>query len=224
MSSQTSTIIKRKECADGSITYYHPEVDECYHSPVGATLEAKEKYVGGIHWESFNNKEKITILDICFGMGYNTAAAIDFIKEKYPDKHIEVIALENDMNIVRKGLVELNDFTCAPLLVKLLDNTMVQEENISVTLIIKDARKSIKSIQQVIDVVFFDPFSPKKAPHMWEVNFMKDIFNVCALGAQLITYSCARKIRENFAQAGFTVQNGPVVGRRGPATLCTKDS
>jgi tRNA U34 5-methylaminomethyl-2-thiouridine-forming methyltransferase MnmC len=36
------------------------------------------------------------------------------------------------------------------------------------------------------------------------------------------TYSYARIVREGFAKAGFTVKDGPIVGRRSPSTLAYK--
>ena len=38
-------------------------------------------------------------------------------------------------------------------------------------------------------------------------------------GAILATYSYAKTIRNNLAKAGFTVKDGPIIGRRSPSTI-----
>jgi tRNA U34 5-methylaminomethyl-2-thiouridine-forming methyltransferase MnmC len=41
-------------------------------------------------------------------------------------------------------------------------------------------------------------------------------------GGKLATYSCARVVRENLVAAGFSVSDGPCVGRRAPGTVAVK--
>ena len=68
-------------CEDGSLTLFSKEFDEPYHSTKdGALYESIEKYVKpSIRYQS--HKESLTILDICFGLGYNTFATIYYIKK-----------------------------------------------------------------------------------------------------------------------------------------------
>jgi tRNA U34 5-methylaminomethyl-2-thiouridine-forming methyltransferase MnmC len=42
------------------------------------------------------------------------------------------------------------------------------------------------------------------------------------IGGKLSTYSCAVKIRKNLANANFEVIDGPIIGRRSPATIAIK--
>ena len=75
----------------------------------------------------------------------------------------------------------------------------------------------------MFDIVFLDPFSPRKNPELWSEEFFKEIYSRMKKGAKLATYSCARKIRENLKTAGFKVIDGPNVGRRGPSTNAIKE-
>ena len=63
--------MKLVKTEDSSITFYNEEVEDHYHSKSGAREEAFEK-----HAKALNIKQGI-IFDICFGIGYNTAAALD---------------------------------------------------------------------------------------------------------------------------------------------------
>lgn len=65
---------------DGSIGLYSYADDDVYHSKFGALTEAWEKFVipSGIN-DLLNTKQNIRILDVCYGIGYNTKALMSFI-------------------------------------------------------------------------------------------------------------------------------------------------
>lgn len=68
---------------DGSVGLYSPEANDIYHSTYGALSEAYEKFVLPAELEKyFKNKNEIKVLDICFGIGYNTKSFLNFLLEK----------------------------------------------------------------------------------------------------------------------------------------------
>lgn len=89
---------------DGSVGLFSPEADDIYHSTYGALTESFEKFIipSGIKNFIENNKE-IKILDVCFGIGYNTKSFLqilfDFISNDtiYTDNNIynEKIGTDN---------------------------------------------------------------------------------------------------------------------------------
>ena len=66
---------------DGSIGLYSYADKDVFHSKYGALTEAWEKFVIPSELESINKKE-IKVLDICYGIGYNTKALMSFFIEK----------------------------------------------------------------------------------------------------------------------------------------------
>ena len=68
---------------DGSIGLYSYADKDVYHSKFGALTEAWEKFVlpSGIE-KMLNRKSKINILDLCYGIGYNTKALMSFVIDK----------------------------------------------------------------------------------------------------------------------------------------------
>ncbi len=56
---------------DNSTTFRNKEYDECYHTKSGAIEEAFEKYA-----KLCKLKDGMKVLDVCFGIGYNSLAAI----------------------------------------------------------------------------------------------------------------------------------------------------
>ena len=86
---------------DGSTGLYNSSVDDIYHSVFGAKEEAEEKFIKPLSFEkNFYNKKQIKVLDICYGIGYNTKAFLKkIIQTQYKGK-IYIDALEYDKNLV----------------------------------------------------------------------------------------------------------------------------
>ena len=82
-----------------------------------------------------------------------------------------------------------------------------------------DARDTMKKLNGNFDVVFLDPFSPKKNPELWTKEFFYDIRKLMNKKGVLATYSCAKIVRDNLKKVGFSVKDGPCVGRKSPSTL-----
>ena len=64
---------------DYSIGLFNDDVNDIYHSAFGALTEAYEKFINPIS-STFFDKEAINLLDICYGIGYNTKA---FLQKVY---------------------------------------------------------------------------------------------------------------------------------------------
>ena len=69
---------------DGSTGLYSPEFNDIYHSASGALTEACEKFIKPSHIDYLlNNYQQIKVLDICYGIGYNTKSLLNYIFEKH---------------------------------------------------------------------------------------------------------------------------------------------
>ena len=68
---------------DGSVGLFSPEADDIYHSTYGALAEAYEKFILPAELEKyFENNNEIKVLDICYGIGYNTKSFLNFLFQK----------------------------------------------------------------------------------------------------------------------------------------------
>ncbi len=104
----------RETTLDGSSTYKNLEYNETYHSSIGAYTEALYKHVLACKLDELANSSLaetsvepailsfpvIRILDVCFGLAYNSGVAIQKIWEINPAQRIEIIGLENDVAII----------------------------------------------------------------------------------------------------------------------------
>jgi tRNA U34 5-methylaminomethyl-2-thiouridine-forming methyltransferase MnmC len=213
---------------DGSITFHNEKYDEACHSVTGAVEEAFMKFAIPA-LESVKGKKDIKILDICFGLGYNSAAAIDEILKQDISCDITIIGLEKDEKILEQ-IIKLKHeprIISYPVIKEMVEHNYKYERNgIKVDLVIGDALETIKQAAKEVkkskvkfDIIFLDPFSPKKNPELWTEAFFKELRKLIKDDGILTTYSCAGQVRRNLKAAGFNVKDGPCVGRRSPSTI-----
>ena len=95
---------------DGSVGLFSQSDNDIYHSVYGALSEAYDKFVFPIDLENYlKYKSDINVLDICYGIGYNSKTFIDnfiklFLRKK---KYIFTFHAENNDSIYTDNI--LND-------------------------------------------------------------------------------------------------------------------
>lgn len=82
---------------DMSVGLYNNKVKDIYHSKSGAYLEAYEKFVKPlININYFKSKNAFNVLDICYGIGYNSKALLNNIT----NKSFSIDSLDTDRTLV----------------------------------------------------------------------------------------------------------------------------
>lgn len=216
--------------ADGSETFYSFEFGETFHSKYGAKTEAEITYIKGCRiGEKIKDKNSIKILDICYGLGYNTATVLDFITKNNSQCLIEIIALELDETVptqaLENNLLEYWSSETREILKQLLTKKNLNLPLIKMQLLIGDARETLAEVVTKnfqADAIFLDPFSPPKCPQLWTVEFLTLIAQSLHDDGIVATYSCAAGVRKAMELAGLTIGNNFAVGRRSPGTVATK--
>jgi tRNA U34 5-methylaminomethyl-2-thiouridine-forming methyltransferase MnmC len=195
-------------CEDGTNTLYSKEFDEPYHSTKdGALHESLEKHVKpSLSLKS--QKDNLTILDICFGLGYNTFATLYYIKQNQLKTKIHILSPEFDEVLVRS----LNTFDFPPefesikdIIKKVSQNLYYEDEQFKIKILLGDARESLPQIKEKIDIVYQDAFSPAHNPLLWTKEWFKDVKDICNDDAILTTYSTAAAIRLGLYENGFYI-------------------
>ncbi|MCM1003980.1 MAG: MnmC family methyltransferase [Candidatus Gastranaerophilales bacterium] len=70
---------------------------------------------------------------------------------------------------------------------------------------VKDARKTILELNGEYDYVFLDAFTYSKAPELWTVEFMAEIYKHLADSGIIMTYSNSALVRNTFLENNFYV-------------------
>lgn len=73
--------------------------------------------------------------------------------------------------------------------------------------------------QASVDLVFWDPYSPRANQELWTMAAFHALRRVCRAGATVHTYSGATAVRTALLLAGFAVGVGPAVGDKKWSTV-----
>jgi tRNA U34 5-methylaminomethyl-2-thiouridine-forming methyltransferase MnmC len=210
---------------DGSFTAYSSEYEEHYHSTSdGALNESLNKHVIPA-FSTQRHKASLTILDICFGLGFNTLATLHYLTTETINVPVTICSPELDAGLI----ASLTDFTYpevfAPFLeiiVELARCGYYQDENLTIELYIGDAREYLRTIDRGFDIVYQDAFSPRVNPALWTQEYFADLARLLTDDGVITTYSTALKTRLALYGNGFNVyliegegfRNGTIASRK----------
>jgi len=199
---------KLVRCEDGTNTLFSVEFDESYHSTKdGALHESLEKHVKPALAYS-KEKTELTILDICFGLGYNTFSTLYYIKSKALNIKVHILSPEFDEGLVRSldTFDFPSEFDDIRHIIKAVSKDLYYEDQqFKIEILLGDARKSIPTIQKKIDIVYQDAFSPVQNPLLWTKEWFRDIRGICKNDVILTTYSTAIATRMGLFENDFNI-------------------
>ena len=197
---------KAIQSEDGSFTAYSTQFEEHYHSTKdGALHESLSKHVNPALRHT-QEKEEVTILDICFGLGFNTFATLYALKNS--SKKVSIYSPEFDESLVR-SLVDFTypkDFDLYQDIISSIANTQKYEsEDINIYIYLGDARAFVKETKIKFDIVYQDAFSPSSNPLLWTSEYFADIATLMKDDAILTTYSISLPTRIALYENGLNV-------------------
>lgn len=210
---------------DGSVTFYNDTIKEHYHTLAGARSEAEKKYIIPANLKARLEQGKVQLLDICFGLGYNSLLACKAAMEL--GGQLEITALEMDSTVVAKAALGLDEketiFDWNSCLKTLHETGLWEEKGCKIQLLWGDARHTAKQLSTRFNLIWLDAFSTQRNSELWTVDFFKTLQPLLAEDGALLTYCAAIPVRAAFIRAGFFVGETDPFGRERGGTICTKD-
>ncbi|WP_346290269.1 tRNA (5-methylaminomethyl-2-thiouridine)(34)-methyltransferase MnmD [Sphaerothrix gracilis] len=214
--------------ADGSYTFYSAAFGEHFHSRDGAFQEAQQTYITATQLAPKAQRQQLYLLDICYGLGYNTAAALETIWRVNPRCQVTWFGLELDVTVpqaaIAQGLTKSWSKSVQAVLAALAQQQVFSSDRLQAQLRLGDARQQILSLASSgfqADAIFLDPFSPPRCPQLWSLEFLQQVANCLRPDGRLATYSAAAAVRKALLAAGLHLGENPVAGRRWPGTLAS---
>jgi len=222
-----SSTLKAVETADGSVTFWNEEYREHYHTPAGARLEATEKYIVPGKLKKRLARGNVALLDVCFGLGYNSLAAMDMAARGTNGGYhrLNVTALEMDRRVVGAAvkniqLLETDTFDWKQALLDLYSNHSCLVPRASCLMHWGDARYTVTGLEtSAYDLVFLDAFSTQRNSELWTADFFRKLKALMKPDAVLLTYCAAIPVRAGLLEAGFFVGETDPVGRQRSGTI-----
>ena len=202
--------LKKHTTKDGSLSLYSTSYKEGFHDRDGALKESITKYVFPSQLDQFSNQERVVVLDVCMGLGYNSGCIIDELLKH--NHKIKWHGLEIDQRPLNIGLGEkVFQDLWSPKVLKFfnsLKNSETWSDGPNEGIIHwGDARQKIHEINDLVkfDLILLDPFSPQKCPELWSEQFIHLLSTKLSLNGRLVTYSSAASVRASLKRAGLKI-------------------
>ena len=210
---------------DGSNTLFSNKYNQHYHNlDDGAINEALTKHIIPTFFYHQNKKE-LTILDICFGIGYNTFSTIYYCLSNNLDIKLNFYSPELDGDLIKslKDFPFPKEFENIKHIINSISQTCkYEDEKIKIEVFIGDARDYIKSLEKnSFDIVFQDAFSSEVNFELWTKEYFDDIFKLCKEDSIMSSYAVATPIRLSMYEANFFIYQHIPIKRK--ITIATKN-
>tara|TARA_A100001388_G_C28741394_1_gene487077 strand:- start:64 stop:969 length:906 start_codon:yes stop_codon:yes gene_type:complete len=194
---------------DGSYSLRSVFFKENFHSLLGALEETKIKFTAPSDLHRFKGKS-LNVLDICFGLGYNSASLInEVIKQK---SYLNLYALEIDKKPLEYALGNKSfQKSWNPQVKKIFEilhkNNYFEDQFFKCRILWGDARKEINIIPEAdkFDLIYLDGFSPQKCPQVWSIEFLSKVTQKLNPKGYLITYSSSAAVRKTLRNLGLKI-------------------
>ena len=196
---------------DGSVTLRSLFFQENFHSLEGALKETEIKFINPSNLKRFKGKS-LNVLDICFGLGYNSAALFRNLTKQ--NSFLNWYALEIDKkpleySLGNRSFQKLWDQKVLKILKSLSQNYKYKDQFFECNILWGDARETINNIPTNIkfDLIYLDGFSPQKCPQIWSVEFLEKVTQRLKNHGYLITYSSSAALRKTLRNFGLCIFN-----------------
>lgn len=223
---------------DGSITAQKAELGELYHNRQGAYAEALLNYaLPTLELYSQDQNTDLVLLDICFGMGYNTLVLLDELLKLDKPVNLTVTAVDNDPYFVTQSLplvLDQSHFACFDQGTKQAIITAFSgndwhcfkagKVNVKARLLDSDLRLALQKdlCASKAGLIYHDPFAPQKVPILWTTEVFGAYKQILKLApAALFTYASASAVRGAMLDNGFSLYQTAKLGGKSGGTLAT---
>ena len=194
---------------DGSYSLKSVFFQENFHSLLGALEETKSKFTATSNLQRFKGKS-LNVLDICFGLGYNSASLLDeLITQK---SYLNLYALEIDKkpleySLRNESFLKLWSPKVRTIFESLYREDYFEDKFFKCSVLWGDAREKINFIPSTIkfDLIYLDGFSPQKCPQVWTIEFLSKVTEKLNSQGYLITYSSSAAVRKTLRNLGLEI-------------------
>ena len=205
--------LRALETDDGSLSLHSAHFGEAFHSSSGALAEAIAKFVRPAELDRFSQADELKVLDVCFGLGYNSAALMSALPCTNAPRMLWW-GLELDQRPLTRALDHkpFCDLWPPAVLNRLEQLRRTGSWNDCAgqgTMAWGDARLNLKDLPDSCkpDLVLLDAFSPSRCPQLWSEEFLAALTERLAPGGRLLTYCTAAAVRSSLRRAGLELRS-----------------
>lgn len=207
---------------DNTCTVWSEYFDENCHNLSGAKEETFHNYIFGCEInKKINNQKILNIFDVGFGPGLGLLYLYEFITQSNFDGEVNYYSIEIDEVLIKWAID--NTFSNYNKTVEVksipLNYYLIKIQNITAFIFVGDGRKTIPIAKELnlispLHAIFQDPFSPKKNPVLWTVEWFKLLKDLSDKNVIMSTYSSSVSIRKSMLEAGWIIENLKGFGKK----------
>lgn len=202
---------------DGSHSLYVPEIRESYHSSHGAYRESIHVFMlyGLEAWAVRNpDKRPVRIFEVGFGTGLNAWLTLVWAEQnQIPVLYHTIEPYPLEENIYKQlNYGEMDDaiWHFKPYFNKIHRMSWDKGEAVTPYFNMKKDKTTLQEVELYpSDIVFFDAFSPKKQPELWEPEMIKKAVNAMNDQAVFVSYCATGQLKRNLKSFGLTLDQVP---------------
>lgn len=214
------------ESEDGSFTAFSTQYGEHYHSTKdGAFNESLKKHIEPA-FTLHRDKNHLKIIDICFGLGFNTLLSLYFRDTFFPETTLQIYSPELDGELVA-SLVNFPYPEIFKPYQKVIKELAVdgeyEDERTRIAVEITDARVAMQELTGVWDVCYQDAFSPASNPLLWTKEYFADVGRLMGENGIVTTYSISLATRLALYENGFNIYLNSGEGYRSATIASCRD-
>ena len=198
--------------SDGSLSLQSGAFGEAFHNSAGALNEAQSKFVRPSELNAWSPPGALRVLDVCFGLGYNSAALWD--ADSAVGLSMQWWGLELDQRPLQlalnhEGFCRLWSASTRSRLQGIERTGTWSDHSGKGCVLWGDARQTLASIPatQQFDLIFHDAFSPQRCPQLWSEEFLGQLSDRLAPEGRLLTYSRSAAVRASLQRAGLLLRS-----------------
>jgi tRNA U34 5-methylaminomethyl-2-thiouridine-forming methyltransferase MnmC len=202
--------LNQVQTMDGTYTCWSEQYNQHYHSTKdGAMRETLYKHIlpAFEYHQNYTKKKHLNILDICFGLGYNTFSTLLYIIQNNLDITVSLYSPELDEKLIN-SLSEFqypDEFKPIQEIIKeVIQKRHYKDNQFEISLFIGDAKEYIKTLKG-IDIVYQDAFSSEVNQELWSKAYFSDIKDCMSEEGIITTYSISSTIRLNMYENGLYI-------------------
>ncbi len=227
----THELVKNK---NGTTSLRELKSGEVMHSSVGPREEATLLYIEQSNLSQRLLKKdagELVLWDVGLGAATNALAALQCrLQAPAESRSLRVLSFENDISGLRLALEHSGDFPFFEGLEEAVGALLAsghwqsRDREIIWQLFAGDFHDHAPR-SAAPELIFFDFYSPKTVPHLWNVSTFELLYGACAsrrssgVSSTLYTYSASTRVRVALLLAGFYVGYGRNTGAKNDTTV-----
>lgn len=189
---------------EGSATFWNKNYKDFYHPRAGALTQGRELFLKHSNLKERLLKEDVTLLDIGFGMGYNTFLSVE-LAQNNSSHSLHVSALDQDRMLLKQSASVVSNPLHGKILEALYAVGFYKEKNSTIDFYNAEARYTLSKLENAFDIIFLDPFLETNNASLVSVEFFEKLKKLLKEEGVLVCSTSLTSVQIALIEAGFEV-------------------